>query len=250
MKKIFSFLLLTVFSFSLFSTVSAATEQVSDYTFNEWEMVGIKYTELNETEKADFWLDSQSSFFLVSFALRALDWTSIDMIDANVELDKNSFEIVEPEVNIGEGDIFSNVNSKWYNTENWFLSFVATTDIAYDQVDPNEAFWFIMKVKDDNSNESASIKISPENFMIKSSSDELTNLLTEPLEVFISSLPTVEVDPVIVEEPIEVVVDTVEEPKLEEKVEEIETWVKDIALISLFILFTIAWLLIINKKEA
>jgi len=40
------------------------------------------------------------------------------MIEANVEVDKDTFEVVDPELNIADGDIFTDISDKNYNPEN------------------------------------------------------------------------------------------------------------------------------------
>ena len=182
-----------------------------------------------------------------------MNGSTIDKIDAKVELDPNVLDVEAPEDNIIDWDIFTWVDTKGYNPDNGFLDFVATTDSAYESTDPNEAFGFIMKVKPTNTSKSTEIKISDVNFKISSPEDELTNLFTDTLSLKLTDLPVTETieEPVVVDEPVAIdqvqadpVVDLVKTD-----VETPETWANDIA-----IALVILWLLLVSflviKKEA
>ena len=248
MKKLISMLALASVLWMSFSSVQA--EEVSGYQFQDNWMVGIKSERISDEDKEAFELDASSTYFLVSVALRALDSSTIDKIDAKIEMDTETFEVENPDDNIIDGDIFTSVDSKGYNTENGFVEFVATTDSYYESTEPNEAFGFITKVKKENTNEISALKISDINFKISSPEDDLTNLFTDTLELELTDLPVSEVEVEIVEEP---VIKTVEEePEVElvkEDVEKPETWANDIAL-AIVLLALLGLSVVVLRKEA
>ena len=249
MKKVLSMLALVSFLWMGLSSVQA--EDVSWYTFQENWMVWIKSEIISDEDKEAFELDAESTYFLVSVALRALDGATIDKIDAKIELDKEAFEVINPEDNVIDWDIFTAVDSKWYNTENGFVEFVATTDSSYESTDPNEAFGFIAKVKSENTKTEATMKISDINFKISSPEDDLTNLLKDSFEITLTDLPVIENEKVIADE--EPVIKTVKKEKkvelVKEDVEKPETWANDIA-IALFILGILCGSFLAMRKEA
>ena len=249
MKKVLSMLALVSFLWMNLSSVQA--EDVSWYTFQENGMVWIKSERISDENKEAFELDTENTYFLVSVALRALDWITIDKIDSRIELDKESFEVINPSENIIDWDIFTAVDSKGYNPETGFVEFVATTDSPYESTEPNEAFGFIAKVKDENTKTEATMKIRDINFKISSPKDGLTNLLKGSFEITLTDLPVIEIEEAVKEE--EPVIETVKKEKevelVKEDVEKLETWANDIA-IALFILVMLGGAFLVMKKEA
>lgn len=255
--KLKKFFLGATLLFSILTTLNfASAELINGYEFPENSNVGLKVEDISS--------DTVKQYY-VWVSLRTKEGEIIHEIDGRIELDPKVFDMdklsAEISNNFLEGDIFTNTDEiSTDQLKNWFFVYKASTAAWFSELNPAEAFWFIVTVKEDNTSDTSFVKINSDNFrLIDTNVDPQANLFSWDISVEVSNLPVAEIITPVIDEPIidttpEVINVVPEEKPLVQEVQEdtannINTGPKE-NLMLLFVWILLFWgLFILNRKE-
>ena len=243
-----------------------AYENKDGYIFRKDSVIGLKVSEPEDDIKGALGLDENGKYLMVVVAARALtEDQSIDSINAKVNVDTDTFEVIKMDEkqegndwNVFAWDAFPNVEESFYDQDNKQIVFKATSDTSLPLGEVTDVFSYLLKVKKDNTKTKDSIVLEGQEgdnqgLVIVSSTwnDIWANLFQGKVGVSIEGLPVTEVKEEPKEEP--VVEEPKEEPVVEEpqvKPKEVETWAtENLMLLFVFLMTWVFWFFSLRKRS-